>query len=287
MTESGERQCVPRKHTEEVCVGDWVDLDGEWIEAVLPRRSLIGRRAVNGAGQQILAANVDVIFLVTGLDHDFNLRRLERYLVVAAESGCRAVVVLNKADLCFDIDGMLAAARGVAGPTPVVALSALSEDACAVVSPFAGTGETATLLGSSGAGKSTLVNRFRGYESQVTAPVRSHDSRGRHATTRRELILLEQGWLLLDQPGLREVGLWAGEDALDTAFDDIAELARECRFRDCRHQGEPGCAVAGAVDQARLASYHKLDRELHRDPASDKRKWKAIHRAMKRFYRER
>lgn len=273
-------------------VGDWVVLrtDGQRVLAVLPRQSQISRRAPGGATEeQVLAANLDVAILVMGLDGDFNLRRLERFLVVVRESGARALVLLNKADLCADLAARMEATRATAGNTPVLAASALYDDLGAILAPHLRAGESAALLGSSGAGKSTILNRLLQQERQQTAAVREHDSRGRHTTTARQLILCPQGWLLFDLPGLREVQLWAGRESLEAAFDEIAELARQCRFRDCRHQGEPGCAVAGQVTPERLQSYLRLGRELESLEArqgglaaqNTKRRWKQIHKSMR------
>lgn len=271
--------------------GDWVALrrGGRLIEAVLPRRSAVRRRRPGGeVEEQVLAANLDLLFLVAGLDGDFNPRRLERYLVLASESGCPAVVVLNKADLRADPRDAVRAAEALGAP--VVAVSAARGDNLEALQAHARPGLTAAFLGSSGAGKSTLVNALIGRPLQSSAPVREHDSRGRHTTTRRELILLPRGWMVIDMPGLREVGLWAGEKELDGAFEDVAELAMQCRFRDCTHQAEPGCAVRGALDEGRLGSYRKLQKELdwlrrQQDPraaAAHKAKWKQIHKDLRR-----
>jgi ribosome biogenesis GTPase len=279
-------------------VGDWVAArpvaPGQAIvEAVLPRRTLFARRAAGTRDdRQAIAANIDLVLLVCGLDGDFNLRRLERYLTLAAESGAAAVVVLNKADCCADLAAAVEEAAAVSGAAPVVTLTA-REGADALL-PFI-SGRTVALLGSSGVGKSTIVNRLTGEERLRTAEVRDWDRRGRHTTTHRELVPLPGGGVLIDTPGMRELQLWAGEEAVETAFDEIAELAAGCRFRDCSHSGEVGCAVEGAVDPARLASYRKLRAEARHhetegDPlaaAEKKRKWKVIHKAAKRLHRER
>ncbi len=275
--------------------GDWVLLspDAERLEAILPRRTELVRRDPGRATRpQVIAANADVALLVMGLDHDYNLRRLERYLYLAHASGTRPIIVLNKADLCPDLTEPLAACEQLA---PTVALSALHGTGLAQLTAHLEPGETAILLGSSGAGKSTIANRLRGYDAYRTQPVREHDSRGRHTTTHRELIPLELGWLLMDSPGLRELQLWGDAASLDHAFDDVAELAAACRFRDCRHQGEPGCAVAGHVDPGRWQSYLKLQRELahlerEADPRArlaEKRRWKSVHQSLKRLNRDR
>jgi ribosome biogenesis GTPase / thiamine phosphate phosphatase len=293
-------------------VGDWVAVTGEnangtggpaVVHAVLPRRSAFRRFAgdSNRSGsaritdQQILAANVDVALLVAGLDGDFNLRRLERYLAVAYAGGATPVVVLNKADLDTDLDGHRVAAAAVAPGVPVHAISALDgrgvdELAAAWLAP----GTTAVVLGSSGVGKSTLLNRLLGEERQRTAGVREDDSKGRHTTRHRELVPLPGGALLIDTPGIRSIDVAGAEDGIDDAFADIAELAIACRFRDCRHEREPGCAVlvalaAGSLDPARLDSYRKLEREAARvareaDPllrTEERRRWKMIHASVR------
>lgn len=258
------------------------------IEQLLPRRTKLSRRAAGTRREeQVLAANVDLAFLLCGLDGDFNPRRIERYLAVAHEGGVEPVVVLNKADTCPDRDDPLAAARAVAGDALVLMISALTGEGCDALTQLLAPGLTAVLLGSSGAGKSTLLNRITGSEMHSTAAVREHDSRGRHTTTHRELIPLPSGAALIDTPGLREIQLWAGESSVAAVFDDIAAHAALCRFGDCTHMSEPGCAVRDAVDPARLASFHKLRREAarHEDPRPEKSRWRAIHKAQKQFHK--
>ena len=277
-------------------VGDWIALEAAArISAVLPRQSAFSRKeAGEVTRQQVIAANIDVLFVVAGLDGDFNLRRLERYLLLAWESGAKPVVILNKADLRADAAQAAADVQALASGAPVVAISALEGWGVPEIEAHLGAGQTAALTGSSGAGKSTLVNRLLGHDRQPVQEVRADDSRGRHTTVRRELFLTPAGWLLVDTPGLRELQLWATPSSIDIAFDDIATLAVQCRFRDCRHQGEPGCAVAATgIDASRLASYAKLQRELaHLDRKMDqraaqeeKRRIKRIHRAMRGKYR--
>jgi ribosome biogenesis GTPase len=299
-------------------VGDWVAIghgnsaavDGEAdadhhnptgpavIQSVVPRRTAFGRSTADSgrrtgsraADEQVLAANVDVAFVITSLDGDFNLRRLERYLAVAWTGGATPVIVLNKADVAADAGGLRVAAEAVAPGVEVRTISALTGDG---VAPLADDhlhpGRTAVVLGSSGVGKSTLVNALLGYERQRTGAVRGDDSRGRHTTTHRELVRLPVGALLIDTPGIRSLGVAGAADGLDTTFADIADLAEGCRFRDCRHDGEPGCAVRaalddGTLDAARFASHRKLEREAahvarQSDPfarAAERRRWKAI-----------
>jgi ribosome biogenesis GTPase / thiamine phosphate phosphatase len=280
-------------------VGDWVkarwpDASLAVIEEVLPRANAISRKQPGrGHDEQVLAANVDLVILVAALDHDFNPRRLERYLVLAAECGARALVALNKAELCEDVAARVAEVQAIAPGVACVTLSAI--DSVEPLRAWIGTG-TVVLLGSSGAGKSTIVNGLLGGERQrqATQPVREHDSRGRHTTTHRMLFALPGGGALIDTPGLRELGLWAGQPALDEVFSEIVELASRCRFADCSHAGEPGCAVSaarteGVIEADRWASYQKLQAEvryLERSTdkaagAAEKQKWKVIHKAMR------
>ena len=254
-------------------VGDWLavrERDGDWeVCAVLPRRSVFRRRAAGRtATVQLIAANVDTVLLMMGLDADFNLRRIERYLTLSSRSGAAPVIVLNKRDLADDLERRIAEVEQVASGAPVIASSAKHGLGLEPLEPYLSPGATVALLGSSGVGKSTLVNRLLGHELQSTAEVRERDGRGKHTTTARELIRLDGGALLIDTPGMRELGLWTeDEGALDDAFEDVARLAESCRFRDCSHGSEPGCAVrealeAGDLAEARLASYAKLRREL-------------------------
>lgn len=283
--------------------GDWVALRpavGEGvaqIHAVLPRASRFSRRAAGRAGrEQVLAANVDYLFLVTGLDNDFSPRRVERYLSASWDSGATPVVVLNKLDLCPDASTRIRAIEEVALHVAIHAVSALRGDGIEELGRYCLPGQTVAMLGSSGVGKSTLINRLAGDECQPTQPTGEHDGRGRHTTTRRELLLLPGGGMVIDTPGLRELQLWDDDEGVQMTFDEIETLARNCRFRDCRHANEPGCAVRRAVEQGalqpeRLESLHKLQRELswldRRDDAmadlEEKRRWKSIHKAAKRL----
>ncbi len=284
-------------HSSLPVTGDWVAArivgpEQALVEAVLPRRTSLSRRAAGTRDEeQPLAANVDVVFLVCGLDGDFNLRRLERYLALVATSGASPVVVLNKADLCADLAGRIVETTAVARSAPVVAASTLDPHGLDALRRFLTPGATVALLGSSGVGKSTIANRLLGEERFRTAEVRMWDSRGRHTTVRRELTPLPLTGALIDTPGMRELQLWSGTESVDAVFDEITAIAEGCRFRDCTHSGEPGCAVAaalegGQVDANRWASFQKLraEAEWHEamaDPLAAlerKRKWKAIHK---------
>ena len=284
-------------------VGDWVAArvaaaDYAIVEAVLPRRTCFSRRAAGRREEeQPLAANIDLVFLVCGLDGDFNVRRLERYLALAAESGAAPVIVLNKADLCDDAAAREIEVRAVAGAAPIVAVSATANGGTEVLRQFLAPGRTVALLGSSGVGKSTIVNGLLGEDRLRTAEVRLSDSRGRHTTTHRELAPLPGGGALIDTPGMRELQLWAGTDSIDRTFDDVAAAAAGCRFRDCTHGSEPGCAVAaalesGALDRHRWESYRKLLGEARRHELMTdvlaaqqaKRKLKRIHKAARDLY---
>jgi ribosome biogenesis GTPase / thiamine phosphate phosphatase len=254
-------------------VGDWVaarPLDGERkavIEAVLPRRSAFTRKeAWRRTVAQVVAANVDTALLVTAFGGDLNPRRLERYLTTAWDSGTNPVIVANKLDVAVDPEADLAEVEAVALGVPVLALSATTGEGLDALEPYLVPGRTLALLGSSGVGKSTLVNRLAGRELLATNEIRS-DGRGRHTTTHRELVPLPSGALLIDTPGMRELQLWADEEVLGSTFAEIAELAAGCRFSDCSHEHEPGCAVKaaladGSLPAERFASYRKLQREL-------------------------
>lgn len=285
-------------------VGDWValkpraDLNARaTIHAVLPRTSRFSRKSAGDVTEeQIVAANVDLVFLVSGLDHDFNPRRIERYLITTWDGGATPVIILNKADLCDDVAARIAEVEVIAAGTPIHALSSREGAGLEALQPYLATGRTVALLGSSGVGKSTLINALLGDERQRTFEVRENDSRGRHTTTNRELIVLPQGGLLIDTPGMRELQLWEGGGAMAEVFDDIAAIASRCHYRDCQHDTEPTCAVKDAVARGelgedRLDSYRRLRREARhleakvdeRAAQEEKRKWKVIHKSMKRI----
>jgi ribosome biogenesis GTPase len=253
----------------DVAVGDWVALDGEAVDSVLPRRSAIVRNAAGRAARlQTLAANVDLAFVVTSLGPELDARRLERYLVTIWQSGASPEIVLTKVDRVDDPSAYVAEVEASAPGVTVHVVSARTGQGCDELRARIAPGTTAVLLGSSGVGKSTLVNRFAGSELMSTRETRDDDDAGRHTTTHRELILLPGGGIVIDTPGLRELQLGDGAAGFDTAFSDVDELAAGCRFNDCAHAGEPGCAVLAAVDAGtlapeRLESWRKLQRELH------------------------
>jgi ribosome biogenesis GTPase len=305
-------------------VGDWVTVrqyasdDVAIITDILPRKTKFSRRASGPTREeQVFAANIDLLFIVCGLDHDYNLRRLERYLVAAAQSGTKPVIVLNKADLCVDPEACVAEVQAIAAGVQVLATSAVSEGGCErknsaeALLPMISAGKTAALVGSSGAGKSTIVNQLLGTVAQATQPTRESDSRGRHTTTHRELFFLPNDGLILDNPGIRELQLWAQDlrqgswyhpraTAVDEAFPEIEALAAACAFRDCTHIAEPNCAVqqalaSGEIEEARWRSYLKLLREMRHAAAQvdpnlrrmEKERWKKLCSGVKRNQKRR
>jgi ribosome biogenesis GTPase / thiamine phosphate phosphatase len=268
-------------------VGDWVGIRETTITSILPRRSaFIRKQAGLGSDEQVLAANVDAAFLLAGLDDDFSLRRLERYITTAWDSGAEPVVVLTKADLCDDVADAMRQVESVAIGVPVYPISNVTGIGLEELTSHLRPSRTIVLLGSSGVGKSSLLNRLVGDEVMPIGAIAA-DGTGRHTTTHRELVRLPDGALAIDTPGLRELQFWEGD--LGAAFEDIEELAAECRFRDCAHAREPGCAVLAAVDNGtlaldRLRSWRKLQRELeaiaartdHRLRVARKKRWKKI-----------
>jgi ribosome biogenesis GTPase / thiamine phosphate phosphatase len=281
-------------------VGDWVAVapapggGGGVIHHVLPRTSLLERKRPGVQQAQAVAANVDVVFAVTTAERPPNLRRVERTLALIAASGARAAVVLNKVDLARDPDGDLRALASVAGSAPCLAASAVTGAGVEALRALLPPGATGAMIGPSGAGKSSLINALAGDERLATGTVRLTDAKGRHTSTRRELLELPGGGCLIDTPGMRELGLWEAGEGIERTFAELAELAAACRFRDCQHRGEPGCAVAAALDRgdldaARFASFEKLRREeafqqRQQDPrsaAASKGRWKTIHKQQR------
>ena len=265
-------------------VGDWLLLDRATMRPgrVLRRTSLFKRRAPGaGRGLQLLAANVDTLLIVSSCNQDFNIARLERYLVLAREAGVTPVVVLTKADLVSDPDDYARVARRIQPQLVVEAVNALDPDTVARIGLWCGTGQTMALMGSSGVGKSTLVNTLTGSTAVPTQGVREDDDKGRHTTTSRSLHRLAQGGWLLDTPGMRELRLADAASGLRDVFDDIVALARDCRFSDCAHQSEPGCAVTsaianGALDEERFRRWRKLaDEEAHNTSTLAERRTRA------------
>ncbi|MFJ7649465.1 ribosome small subunit-dependent GTPase A [Lysinibacillus sp. NPDC097279] len=283
-------------------VGDWVLVEkmaGEEkaiIHKLFNRKSVFSRKvAGQGIKEQIVASNVDIVLLVMSLNADFNIRRLERYLVAAWDSGAKPVIVLTKADLCEDITSMVREVELVAFGVDIFVTSARSGEGIEAIQTLFTEGVTGALLGSSGAGKSTLMNALSGEELMKVSGIREDDAKGRHTTTHRELIVLPSGGCLIDTPGMRELQLWDQSESLSSSFRDIEEFAAACRYRDCTHHMEPHCAVQqaisdGALEQSRLQSYFKLQKELAfierktniQAKLNEQRKWKQIAKGMKK-----
>jgi ribosome biogenesis GTPase len=307
LTAAGPERSLAPAGVVQVAVGDWVaiepanDQSGAVVREVLDRQTQFIRGAAGDETlQQVIAANMDTVLVLNGVDQRISLRRIERYLTLAWQSGATPVVVLTKADLSPDLGPVIAEVESVTFGVPVVALCAPTGDGMEQLAPYLQPGMTAALLGMSGAGKSTLVNALAGEELQQVSEIRGRDGRGRHTTTHRELILLPGGALVIDTPGMRSVALWADTDGLAQTFGDVEQLAGECRFSDCTHDSEPGCAVtaairAGTLPAERLASYRKLERELRhqalkqdaRARADERRRWRTQSRAMRRTYKDR
>jgi len=306
LTERGELRCdvAGRLYDESSspadlpAVGDWVgvsprlDEQAGTIQAILPRRTKFSRKtAWQATEEQVVAANVDVVFLVTSLNEDLNLRRLERYLILARESGAEPVILLTKSDLATDVDERLEDVRSIAFDIPVHALSNVTGEGLDAVLAYLPPGVTAALLGSSGVGKSTLINRLVGEELLATREIRD-DGRGRHTTARRELVQLPGGGLVIDTPGMRELQLWVADEGLEEAFVDVTSLFEHCRFSDCSHESEPGCAVKAALADGTLAperwrSYLQLQAELeHLERRLDKRAASEARRRWRSLSRE-
>ncbi len=257
-------------------VGDWVVIENRLgenatiIQELLPRKTKFSRKvAGERSDEQVVAANVDTVFLVSGLDKEFSIRRMERYLTLAWDSDALPVIVLNKADLCNDVDEKLSQVESIALGVDIYFVSAKQGTGTDKLRKYLSEGKTCTFLGSSGVGKSTLVNQLLGEERMKTGEIRFDDSHGRHVTSHRELVFVPGGGMIIDTPGMRELQLLGTDETLQGAFQDIEELATQCRFRNCRHQSEPGCAVRqalenGEMDERRYLSYLKLKRELER-----------------------
>lgn len=281
-------------------VGDWVlvcknDVRAQ-IEFVFARRSKFARKiAGRKSEEQIVAANVDTVLLVSSLNREFNARRIERYLALACESGARPLIVLNKSDLCANVSEVRVKAEEVAMGVRIVVTSVVTGEGIDELRELVRARGTTALLGSSGVGKSSLANAILGKEIQATNEIRENDDRGRHTTTSRQLLMVPGGGVLLDTPGMRELQLWDASEGISQTFADVAELAQRCKFRDCTHRSEPDCAVRECMDEGRLANYHKLQREgefleSREDDALRAQRTKELRTMMKRvnrFFRDR
>lgn len=295
---SGKLRHEATTRSELPVVGDWVlcrsrtEVDRLIIRAVLPRRTCFARKTSGPrTEEQIVAANIDSLFLLSSLNQDFSVRRIERYLVLAWESGANPIIILSKADLCDRVTHAIKEVQMVAPDLPIHSISVVTGEGLDDIAQYFRVGHTVALLGSSGVGKSTLINQLLGVDHFEVQTVREHDDRGKHTTTHRELVMVPGGGLVLDTPGMRELQLWDGEEGLPLVFADIEAVAAECFFSDCCHEDEPRCAVraalvAGEIDSERFASYSKLQKELHylarkRDKLSEileKKKWKKLSR---------
>jgi len=274
-------------------VGDWVvyrqaeDMAQGTIHAVIPRFSQVSRKAAgNVTEEQVLVANIDTLFLVNSCTHDFNLRRLERYLVMAQESGAAPVIILNKADQCEDTEQKISQVQQIAANVPVHAISAAQQIGIDVLAAYCRPGQTIAMLGSSGVGKSTLANTLSEQERMSVGAVRAHDGLGQHTTTHRQLIMLPRGGMIIDTPGLRELQMWKSTQ-MDYSFQDIQDFAVECKYRDCLHQGEPGCGVqqaiqSGELSSERFGSYVKLTKELQHLELKDNKREQLVQKEKRK-----
>ncbi len=306
LTEEGDIRARASSKVMNECppaVGDWVVTrlteTHNTILNVLERKGFISRKAAGReVREQPVAANIDLVFIVMGLDHDFNLRRLERYLAMSSASGAKGVILLNKSDIADDIEEKMDLVGVVVGDVPYHDISALRGDGVEIVRTYLKGGRTGVLVGSSGVGKSTLINSLLGENKQKTVEVRKDDNKGRHVTTSRELIPLPGGGVLVDNPGIRELQLWGDSTMVDDAFQDIGELSLKCRFKDCQHLTEPGCCVqeavkSGEIDQKRFENYLKLRKELNHlavkmdrgARSQEKAKWRGLLKDMKHYQR--
>ncbi|MFB7140836.1 ribosome small subunit-dependent GTPase A [Gottfriedia sp. NPDC056225] len=297
---SGKFQFQANVKSDYPSVGDWVviePLNGEnkaIIQKVLPRLSQFSRQSAGiKIEEQVVAANIDYVFLVMALNNDFNIRRLERYLLVTYDSGASPIIVLTKKDLCTDLPGKMEEVEEIAFGVPIFSVNSTNGEGIEELKQLISFGKTVSLLGSSGVGKSTLLNALIGELKQITQDVREGDDRGKHTTTHRELFFLPSGGMVIDTPGMRELQLWGGEEHISSTFTDVEELAKSCKFSDCTHSKEPDCAVNRAIENGdlepeRLTSYRKLMKELayaeRKQDASlarqEREKWKKVSKMM-------
>lgn len=298
---SGKMNYLASSREDYPAVGDWVIIQARvaegraTIHGILPRKSKFSRKiAGDTTEEQIVATNIDTVFLVNALNNDFNVRRIERYLTMAWESGANPVIVLSKADLCNDIEEKMAQVEAVAFGLPIHPISVAEEIGLEQFDSYLQPGKTVALLGSSGVGKSTIINYLIGKEVLKVQDIREDDDKGRHTTTHRELIVLPSGGCMIDTPGMRELQLWDSSEGINDTFKEIEELASQCFFNDCQHQNEPNCAVKraledGTLDRGRYNNYVKLQRELaylarkedQKAQLIEKEKWKKIHKEFK------